>query len=195
VGVLILVRHGRTAFNASGRLVGRLDPPLDDIGMAQAEAIGEALKGVDRVVSSPLLRARQTAEQIGEPVEIDDRWIEVDYGVFDGAELGTPGPIDLFERWRTNSDYVPPGGESLSQMAARIVPSLEELLADAAGDDIVVVSHVSPIKAAVSWVLGAGAEAAWRSHLDQASITRVSVTPRGVLLRSYNETWHLAAIR
>jgi broad specificity phosphatase PhoE len=193
--VLILVRHGRTAFNASGRLVGRLDPPLDDIGMAQAAAIGEVLKGVDRVVSSPLLRTRQTAEHIGGPVEIDERWIELDYGEYDGVVLGSPESASLWEHWRADSSFVPPGGESLDEMGRRVVAAVEELIPLAADADIAVVSHVSPIKAAVSWSIGAGAETAWRSHLDQASISRISITPRGPLLRSFNETWHLAGIR
>src|SRR5829696_10052615 len=187
----MLVRHGRTAFNAAGRLVGRLDPPLDDIGMAQAAAIGDALKGIDRVIASPLLRARQTAEQIGPPVEIDDRWIEVDYGAYDGVELGTAAATELWERWRVDTSFVPLGGESLVQMGDRVAGAMEELVKQAADIDIAVVSHVSPIKAAVSWVLHADAETAWRSHLDQASISRVAVTPRGPVLRSFNETWHL----
>jgi broad specificity phosphatase PhoE len=192
VAVLILVRHGRTAYNAAGRLVGRLDPPLDDIGMAQAAAIGDALKGIDRVISSPLLRARQTAEHIGAPVEVDDRWIEVDYGLYDGVELGSAASTELWERWRVDTSFVPPGGESLVQMGARVAVAMEELIAGAADADVAVVSHVSPIKAAVSWVLHADAETAWRSHLDQASISRIAITPRGAVLRSFNETWHLA---
>jgi alpha-ribazole phosphatase len=193
--VLILVRHGRTAFNAAGKLVGRLDPPLDEVGMAQAAAIGEALKGVDRVVSSPLLRARQTAEHIGPPVEIDERWIEVDYGDYDGMVLGSRESASLWEAWRSDVSFVPPGGESLEHMGLRVVSTLDELIPAAADTDIVVVSHVSPIKAAVSWVLGAGPETAWRSHLDQASISRITISPRGTLLRTFNETWHLAGIR
>jgi broad specificity phosphatase PhoE len=192
VAVLILVRHGRTGYNAAGRLVGRLDPPLDDVGMAQAAAIGAALKGIDRVISSPLQRARQTAEHIGLPVEIDDRWIEVDYGIYDGVELGTPASTELWERWRKDTSFVPPGGESLEQMGERVAVAMEELIANAADADVAVVSHVSPIKAAVSWVLDADAETAWRSHLDQASISRIAITPRGAVLRSFNETWHLA---
>jgi broad specificity phosphatase PhoE len=192
MAVLILVRHGRTGYNAAGRLVGRLDPPLDDIGMAQAVAIGDALKGIDRVISSPLQRARQTAEHIGLPVEIDERWIEVDYGMYDGVELGTPASTELWERWRSDTGFVPPGGESLVQMAERVAGAMEELIAGAADADVAVVSHVSPIKAAVSFVLHADAETAWRSHLDQASISRIAVTPRGPVLRSFNETWHLA---
>ena len=191
MGVLFLVRHGRTAFNASGRLVGRLDPVLDEVGLTQAAAIGEALKGIDRVIASPLLRARQTAEYIGSPVEVDERWIEVDYGVYDGVELSTPAAGELWERWRVDPGYVPPGGESLVQMGDRVAGAMQELVAAAADTDIAVVSHVSPIKAAVSWVLHADAETAWRSHLDQASISRIAVTPRGPVLRSFNETWHL----
>jgi len=193
--VLILVRHGRTAFNAAGQLVGRLDPPLDEVGRAQAAAIGEALKGVDRVVSSPLLRARQTAEYIGAPVEVDDRWIEVDYGEYDGMVLGSQEAVALWEAWRSDASIVPPGGESLEQMGQRVVSALDDLLPQAAAADIAVVSHVSPIKAAVSYVLGAGPETAWRSHLDAASISRITISPRGTLLRTLNETWHLAGIR
>jgi broad specificity phosphatase PhoE len=192
VGVLILVRHGRTAFNAAGQLVGRLDPPLDEVGLTQAAAIGDALKGIDRVISSPLLRARQTAEYIGSPVEVDERWIEVHYGVYDGTELGGPAATELWERWRVDPAFVPPAGESLVQMGERVAVAMEELVAAAATTDVAVVSHVSPIKAAVSWVLHADAETAWRSHLDQASISRVAITPRGAVLRSFNETWHLS---
>jgi broad specificity phosphatase PhoE len=192
VGVLILVRHGRTIFNAAGKLVGRLDPPLDEVGLTQAAAIGDALKGVDRVVSSPLLRARQTAEYIGSPVDVDDRWIEVDYGVYDGVELGAPAAAELWERWRADPAFVPSGGESLVQMGERVAAAMEELVAAAATADLAIVSHVSPIKAAVSWALHADAETAWRSHLDQASISRIAITPRGAVLRSFNETWHLS---
>ena len=66
--MLILVRHGRTAANASGELLGRRDPALDEEGRSQALAIGRALDHVDRVVSSPLRRCRETAEAIGQPV-------------------------------------------------------------------------------------------------------------------------------
>ena len=193
--MLILVRHGRTAFNAAGKLVGRLDPPLDEVGLAQAAAIGEALKGVDHVVSSPLLRARQTAEYIGGPVEVDDRWIEVDYGEYDGMVLGSQEAVALWEAWRSDVSIMPPGGESLEDMGHRVVSALDELLPEAAKLDIAVVSHVSPIKAAVSYVLGAGPETAWRSHLDPASISRITISPRGAVLRTFNETWHLAGVR
>ena len=62
---------------------------------------------------------------------------------------------------------------------------------DARDRTVVVVSHVSPIKAAVAWALGVGPEVAWRSHLDPASITRIAIGPAGPVLRTFNEVAHL----
>ncbi|HEX9258590.1 MAG TPA: histidine phosphatase family protein [Acidimicrobiales bacterium] len=188
--MLILVRHGRTALNAAGRLQGRVDAELDDVGVEQARRIAAAVSSAERVVSSPLLRARQTAEALGMRVEIDDRWIELDYGDLDGKPVAEVG-AEVWAQWRVDLDYVPAGGESLAALNRRVVGACEELLPVFATIDLVVVSHVSPIKAAVAWALGAGAEVGWRSHLDQASITRIGVSGRGPILRSFNETTHL----
>jgi broad specificity phosphatase PhoE len=188
--VLILVRHGRTAINAAGLLQGRIDEPLDDVGQQQAKAIAAALDPVDRVVSSPLRRAVQTADELGLPVEIDPRWAELDYGSYDGKPVSEIGAA-VWERWRSDATFRPPGGESLEEMVARVEPACLELLDAARDADVVVVSHVSPIKAVLAWVLGAGPEVAWRSHLDQGSITRISPSSRGWVLRSFNETMHL----
>ena len=184
--MLILLRHGRTATNAAGLLLGRADPPLDDTGMAQARAVAELLEGVHRVVSSPLLRARQTAEALGLPVTVDERWIELDYGEFEGRPFAGV-PADVWDRWRHDPAFAPPGGESLADVGARVREACADLVAEAAEHDVVVVSHVSPIKAAVAWAVGAGDELAWRLHLDPAAISRVVVGPRGPVLRSFNE--------
>jgi broad specificity phosphatase PhoE len=68
---------------------------------------------------------------------------------------------------------------------------LEELFAESKERDIVVVSHVSPIKSAITWALGVGPEVTWRCHLDRASICRVSHGARGPSLSGMNETAHL----
>jgi broad specificity phosphatase PhoE len=188
--VLILARHGRTAANAGGLLVGHLDVPLDERGLEQAALVGKVLAGADRVISSPLQRCRHTAEAIGLPVEIDERWIELDYGEFDGKPLGAIGSA-VWDRWRVDPAHVPAGGESLAALAARVAAACDDLAAQARDADIVVVSHVSPIKAATAWALDAGVGIAWRSHLDQASITRIDITDGGPVLRSFNETAHL----
>jgi alpha-ribazole phosphatase len=191
--VLILVRHGRTALNAQGRLQGRLDEPLDSLGLEQAAAVAHLLGPVDRVISSPLLRAQQTAEAFGVPVTVDSRWIELDYGELDGRLMSSLG-TDMWDRWICDASFAPPGGESMAMMEKRVVTACEDLRAAMAESVVVVVSHVSPIKAALGWVLGVPTvDAGWRMHLDPASVSRVHVGPRGPVLRSFNETVHLAS--
>ncbi len=77
--MLIVVRHGRTAANAAGLLLGRQDPPLDLLGIEQAGRLAAEVGHADRVVSSPLRRARETAAAFDATVEIDERWAELDW--------------------------------------------------------------------------------------------------------------------
>jgi probable phosphoglycerate mutase len=192
--VLIIVRHGRTEANAKGLLLGRLDPELDEEGRRQAAAVAATLDGAHRIISSPLARTRETASVIsastGTDVEVDERWIELDYGELDGTPL-VDVPRETWATWRKDATFCPPGGESLVQLSVRVRESLEELAADALTRDIVVVSHVSPIKAAVIWALGVDEETSWRMFLAPASITRIAVQ-RGPVLQTFNETAHLA---
>lgn len=190
--MLILVRHGRTAANAAGLLQGRNDHPLDDWGQQQAAAIAVALGPVDRVISSPLQRAVETARAINSAVSIDEAWIELDYGIFDGRRHGDVS-VDVWENWRSDPHFAPPEGESLAGLDIRVTSALEALCAEAIESDVVVVSHVSPIKAAIAWAVGTSAGSmSWRCHLDVASICRIRMTPRGPVLVSFNETSHLA---
>jgi broad specificity phosphatase PhoE len=188
--VLIVVRHGRTVANAAGLLQGRIDHPLDEVGRSQARMIADALGSVDRVIASPLIRAQETAAALGVPVEIDQRWLELDYGELDGKAVHEV-PDEIWLRWRTDPDFAPVGGESYGQLHERVVPACEELLEESRDRTVVVVSHVSPIKVAVAWALGAPDSTAFRCFLDQASISRIDVGRLGPVLRSYNETWHL----
>lgn len=184
--VLYLVRHGRTAANASGLLQGRLDPPLDEIGHKQAMAIAGLIGPVDAVISSSLVRATQTAEYFGRPVQVDDRWIELAYGEYEGAPAAEV-PNHVWESWRTDADFATDGGESFRTLDARVRAACEELADRIAGEDIVVVSHVSPIKAAVAWVLEATLEIMFHCHLSQASVCRVGMGKFGPVLQSFNE--------
>jgi probable phosphoglycerate mutase len=190
--MLYVVRHGRTAANAAGRLLGRLDVDLDDEGRRQAAALASVVPTGARVVSSPLKRTRQTAEVIadGGAVELDERWIELDYGDVDGALLSDL-PAEMWARWRADSDYAPAGGESMSAMARRVAEACDELGPSSVEEDVVVVSHVSPIKAAVAWALGVGVDVAWRTFVAPASITTIGWSEHGPMLRSFNGTEHL----
>ena len=192
--MLLLIRHGESTLNAEGRLVGRLDPALTERGERQARAAGALLGAVNEVVVSPLLRTRQTAELLGAsvPVRIDDRVIELDYGDLDGTKLSEVDPA-LWGRWYDDASFAPDGGESLADLGARMRTVLEELF-DAPGErarskdaDVVIVSHVSPIKAAVAWALGVDGLVAWRLRLSNGSITRIDLGPRGPQLVGFNE--------
>lgn len=180
-----LVRHGRTEANAGGRLQGRLDLPIDELGQVQAAALVGALPRIDRVISSPSLRACQTAAVLGVELELDARWLEMDYGEFDGVVMAEL-PKDLFRNWMTNPEFAPPGGESLRMLATRVHEACEELLEAARDQEIVVVTHATPIKAAMAWALGVDVGIVWRSFVDQASITSVMVRDRGPALASFN---------
>ena len=184
--MLIVVRHGRTAENQRGQLLGRHDPDLDDEGRRQAREMAEWIGPVDRVVSSPLRRAEQTAAAFGRDVEIDERWIELDYGDYDTAHPADI-PRDVWERWRTDPEFAPPGGESMASLVRRVTAAGGDLLGQAADHDVLVVTHVSPIKAAVSWVLGGVDQVAFRTRVGQPSVTRIAVGAHGPVLHSFNE--------
>jgi broad specificity phosphatase PhoE len=184
--VLYLVRHGRTAANKEGRLQGRLDPPLDDVGRAQAAAIATLIGDVDDVISSSLARAQETAAFFGCEVTTDDRWIEVAYGEYEGVRTSDV-PSEVWQMWRTNSTFAPAGGESFGLVDARVRAACEDLVDRIGQRDIVVVSHVSPIKAAVAWSLRATMDIMFYCHLSQASVCRIDKGAFGPLLRTFNE--------
>jgi len=190
--MLTLVRHGRTAANAEARLQGRIDNPLDDTGRDQARAIGRAVIDVDVLVASPLERAVDTAALAfpGMEPRIDPRWLELDYGDLDGLRAGDV-PMETWQRWRAEPDFRPPGGGTLVELGRRVREALEQLAPDASTGHVVVVTHVSPIKAAMAWALGVDDGVAWRSRLDQASITRIGVRDAIPSLVGFNDTSHL----
>lgn len=188
--MIALVRHGETATNRAGLLLGRADPVLTEVGRAQVAGVVAALaagRAPVAVVTSPLLRTVETATAIaahfGLEIERDERLVELDYGEWDERGFGDV-PAEELRRWRADPTFVPPGGESLVAVQERTAACVAELL-DRAGDGLIVaVSHVSPIKAAVAWALDVGPEVAWRMRLDLASITRID---HGPTLSTFNE--------
>jgi len=189
--VIALVRHGQTEANRTGLLLGRSDVPLNDAGRAQATAIAATFDAAPAaIVSSPLRRALDTAAAIAEPwgidVRVDDRLVEIDYGEWDERALGDV-PADAWAQWRADPMFAPPGGESLASVHDRVEGCVRELLDGPGGDVVVAVSHVSPIKAAVAWVLGGGPELSWRLRLDVGSISTITRGPAGAVLHTWNE--------
>jgi len=188
--MLILLRHGRTKANASGLLQGHIDPELDELGERQAAASAALIGSAERVIASPLRRAQQTAAALGRPVETDDRFIELNYGEWEGRPVADV-PAETWKQWRSDLDFRPPGGETLNELGSRVRSGLAELAQEAQDTDIVIVSHVSPIKASVAWALGTGDETTWRLYLGQASVCRIAPSPTGPRLIEFNMTSHL----
>ena len=201
---LILVRHGVTELSLSRRFAGRSDLPLTTLGVEQARQTAERVErlgGGQAVISSPLLRTRQTAQQIadrlGLPVSIEDGLIETDYGDWDGRsfdEVKQRWPAEL-ERWLDDPAASPGSGESFVTVGRRVGQARDRILGQHRGDTVVLVSHVSPIKLLVQSALGAPVSAVHRLFLDAASITVIDYLggdPTGASLRCYNDTAHLS---
>jgi len=190
---LVLVRHGRTEWNHERRLVGRSDVALDEVGREQASGVTELLGEVVELRTSPLRRARETAELLstGLAATVDESFVELDYGGFEGRRIDEVSAT-FWAAVRDDATHRWPGGESLADVGVRVATACEGLFAEAGSGarredgDVVVVSHVSPIKAAVAWALDAPATVALRLRLDNASVTRIGWGPAGPVLLCFN---------
>jgi broad specificity phosphatase PhoE len=184
--VLLVVRHGETVANRAGQYLGRTDLELTDVGQRQARALARSLPRPDLVISSPLRRAMQTAAAFGTPVEVDDRWIELDYGPLELAPVGALPPEEL-ARWAADPSDAPVGVETLDELAARVRPACVDLVRRVAEDEVtVVVTHVSPVKAALAWALGVDMRVAARLFVEDAGVARIDVVDGVPLVRWFN---------
>ena len=147
---LIVLRHGRTAWNASGRFQGQADPPLDAVGRRQARAAAARLARMRPwgVITSDLRRARQTAAAVGAacntPVREDPALREVDLGAWEGLDEKAAARLFPVEHasWRRGEDVRRGGGETLAEAGARVAVAIMAAVAECPpGDVLVVVSH------------------------------------------------------
>ena len=160
---LILLRHGESQWNLENRFTGWVDVPLSPKGEAEARAAGEKLRGrrIDKLYTSVLARAIETARLALEvagigpvPTERDAALNERMYGDLQGlnkAEAATRFGAEQVRQWRRSYDVRPPGGESLADTAARVLPYWRDhLLPDlAAGRNLLVVAHGNSLRALV----------------------------------------------
>ena len=133
----VLLRHGETPLSAERRFAGRGDIPLTETGKLQAKAAAQrlaALGGVQLIITSPLQRARLTAEAVavatGAPVQVDEGWIETDFGEWEGLSYAEamerwPGEVTA---WMNDTSVAPPGGESFAAAGRRVLAALDRLL-------------------------------------------------------------------
>ncbi len=196
---MLLVRHGATEHSGPMRLSGRNDLPLDAEGRQQAEALAARSFGdVAAIVSSPLRRARETADIIAAaldvPLSIDDNFAEVDFGAFEGmtfAEARAAFPAE-FEAWIGSPEVAPPDGESFAALARRVRRGRDAIVAKHPDAAVLVVAHVSPIKMLVRAAVDAPLTGIFHMHLDIASVSTVDYLGDGsATLRLFNDTAHL----
>lgn len=198
---LLLLRHGQTELSQQRRYSGRGDPALTELGVRQADAAAQYLAkkgGISAIVSSPLRRAYETASAAASKLEIevvvDDDLIETDFGAWEGLTFSEAAQRDteLHRRWLTDTSVRPPDGESFDAVAARVRAAQQRILAANAGQTVLLVSHVTPIKMLLRLALEAGPAILYRLHLDLASLSIAEFYPDGgASVRLVNQTAHL----
>lgn len=151
---IYLIRHGQTDWNIDGRYQGQADPPLNKKGLEQAEQLVDNLKNEDLelVYTSPLLRAKQTAEILTDhlmiPLKEDPRLMEIHQGEWQTklrAEIQASYP-DVFKAWETNPwEVTPPGGENLFQVQERVNSVVDDITKLHPAHKVGVVTHRIPI--------------------------------------------------
>ena len=199
---LILLRHGETPLSVDKRFSGLGDPPLTADGTAQAEAAAARLSRkpyeIDVIVSSPLTRARQTADAVaartGLAVSVEEDLRETDFGAWEGhtfAEIQKRWPDEL-AAWLADPEAAPPGGESFATTARRVERARARIIEAHQGGTVLVVSHVTPIKLLVRSALEAPPQTLYRMHLDLACLSLIDYYADGpAVMRAFNDTAHL----
>jgi ribonuclease H / adenosylcobalamin/alpha-ribazole phosphatase len=183
------------------RYSGRSDAPLTEAGIQQAAAAAKRLgaAGISVIITSPLLRSVQTAQEVatvtGAPVVTDDGFRETDFGAWEGltfAEVRERWPAEM-TAWLADPQLAPPGGESFADVNERVTGALRHMLAAREGRRVLIVSHVTPIKTLVAAALLAPPAAMFRMHLDLAALSEIDWYADGTaVLRSFNDTGHLS---
>lgn len=178
--VIFLVRHGQTTTNLENLLVGRGNPNLTELGQRQARSLAPYLTGVKEVWSSPLQRALDTAGLAlpGMVPTIKESFIEQDFGSYEGTAVNKVDPT-VWAAFLVDPDMRLGDGESVRDVDTRVYAELDGQLADPdsllhhPSEHLLIVSHVSPIKSAMTWALGVPGSVAWRTRLDNCSITAI----------------------
>ncbi|MEL4176601.1 bifunctional RNase H/acid phosphatase [Corynebacterium bovis] len=201
---LLLLRHGQTELSAEGRFSGLSDPALTATGRDQARRAAAYLAsrgGIDAVVTSPLRRTRETAAACVASLGLDeaavttDRGVvELDFGEWEGRTFAEVHErwADEHTAWMTDPTVPAVGGESLSDVDDRVAAAVDRIVDSNPGRTVLVVSHVTPIKATVRRALGASADIYRTLHLDLASLSVVEFYPDGrSVVRLVNDTHYL----
>ena len=170
--MMYIIRHGQTEMNQLRRLQGRSDHPLNEAGIAQAGQAARSLQKVtfEYVFTSPLKRAVQTAEIIAPGVSpvTDDRLIEMDYGIYEGADLNRfpPQMLMFFSDFAHNP--APDGMEQLSSVVERAGSFLEEIR-NLEGD-MLISTHAIAMKGILEYLTPGSGGAYWSKYIGNCAV-------------------------
>ena len=174
--MLYIIRHGKTELNAKMLMQGRSDHPLNEAGFAQAEEAAGRFREmgvtIDKVYTSPLIRAVQTDEKIAHDaeIEVEQRLIELDYGPYEGMVLRNPAPevIDFF------MDFInvpaPEGMEPLPAIVKRLGTFLEEIIEEAKDKNILISTHAIAMKGALEYLTPESKGSYWARNIGNCDI-------------------------
>ena len=175
MGKLILVRHGQTEMNAQSLYFGKLNPPLNDLGISQAYQAREKLLNIDydNIYSSPLERAKQTAEicnYLDKDIVYDSNLEEINFGIFEGLtfkEISEKYPVEVKKMKEDWKEYNYVTGESPKEMLQRAVSFLEIL--DYTKNNLIV-AHWGIINSIISYFISGNLDSYWKFKIQNASI-------------------------
>jgi probable phosphoglycerate mutase len=197
---ILAVRHGETAWNRDARIQGHTDIALNAHGRWQARQLAQALRDepITACYASDMSRAHETAQAVadrhGHKVEVHVGLRERGFGVFEGqtwVELQAAYPAET-EAWRKRlPDFAPPGGESLLQLQARVVATVNELAARHLGEQVLMVAHggVLDMLYRLATRLDLQAPRSW--ELTNTAVNRLLWSPEGLSLVGWADTTHL----
>ena len=199
--IMHLVRHGRSLWNAAGRIQGQIDIELDESGLQQAQRIADRLERepIAAIYASPLLRAKATAEAIAErfnlPVKPDARLMEYGFGVISGmtwAEVKENHP-DLANRWLEDPGVVPvTGSEGHANFAARVMSAMQDICTQHPTEHVAIVAHGGTFGVYLMAMLGLDLNRRQPFHFGNTSWSVVEVRDDVFHIHSLNNTCHLS---
>lgn len=188
---IVVVRHPETQANVTGTLVGRGDSPYTSAGRTQLARVPRALALLEptAVYTSPLRRTvvlgRSIARRSEAPLFVDERLVEIDFGVAEGLTIHEAREQGILLRYDAEDVPVAPGGESRSQVWERVGDLMDELVV--MGGTRIVVTHGGPFRAAVARLLGLSSEHIWSFHVRNVQIAHIRVTDGWGTLERYEQ--------
>ncbi len=198
---LTLLRHGETDWNLEGRTQGRIDVPLNARGIEQANKLARRLAAeekVDWLYTSPLVRARATADIIGNQVGLapvpELRLVERCAGSIEGLTLDEfeQSYPEVYQAWRNDKErLVLPGAETRDEFQQRVSSFLNQMRARHKGARVALVTHGGTLGMLVATLIGWELHRRFPFHFDNASITRIDLSGALARVEVLNDTCHL----